>query len=216
MLKYILNIALGFLLVSCSANFVKQSSGTDVKAPGIPPRNISGVSNGVTQSITVEEGDSLLGIQNGVYYYKDGLFSGNIISRYASSMVKEKSPYFNGLKEGISYSWFENGQVESERNYSKGEKDGTHYGWYESGAKRFEYNFKNGFADGESTEWYRTGGVAKKTIYNNGVEDRVQAWRDNGKLYANYVIKDGVIYGLNNSNLCYSLKNERGEYVSKK
>ncbi len=200
MKKYIINIILGFLFVSCSANNPQLAIRQAVSIP----------------EFSVEENDSGLHIQNGACYYNGGLFSGYIISHYKSGALKEKSPYFNGLKEGVERSWFENGQPETERKYVNGEKDGTHYGWYENGAKRFQYNFRNGLSDGESLEWYSDGKLYQQRNYSLGSEANVKAWRDTGKLYANYVVKNGVIYGLNNSTLCYSLKNERGEYVVKK
>jgi len=200
MKKYIINIALGFLFVSCSANNTGQALRQAVNVP----------------NFTVEETSSALRIQNGVCYYNDGLFSGYIISRFKSGALKERSPYFNGLKEGTDLSWFENGYLESERDFVKGEKEGTHKGWYEDGSKRFEYNFKNGLADGESLDWYRNGKLFQQKNYSAGNEVSVKAWGEAGKLYANYEVKNGVIYGLNNSTLCYTLKNERGEYVSKK
>lgn len=34
-----------------------------------------------------------------------------------------------------------------------------------------------------------------------------KAWRENGKPYINYEVKDGVRYGLQKAALCYTLKN---------
>ena len=200
MKRILINIILCFLLISCSSN---NSQVAIRQAISIP-------------NFTAEEISSALRIQNGVCYYNDGLFSCYIISRYKSGALKEKSPYFNGLKEGTDLSWFENGNLESERNYVKGEKEGTHTGWYADGTKRFEYNFANGLAEGISTDWYPSGKIFQQKLFGSGAEVSVKAWGETGKLYANYEVKNGVIYGLNNSTLCYSLKNERGEYVSKK
>jgi hypothetical protein len=36
-----------------------------------------------------------------------------------------------------------------------------------------------------------------------------KAWRENGKPFINYEVKDGVRYGLQKSALCYTLKNEK-------
>jgi hypothetical protein len=38
-----------------------------------------------------------------------------------------------------------------------------------------------------------------------------KAWRENGKPFINYEVKDGVRYGLQKSALCYTLKNEKIE-----
>jgi antitoxin component YwqK of YwqJK toxin-antitoxin module len=166
--------------------------------------------------ITVEEGNSSLHKENGVYYFDNSLFSGYIISKYENGNLKEKSGYVNGKKQGLSQTWFDNGTIQDERYYTNGEKDGIHRGWYENGSKRFEYSFKDGLNDGVSTEWYQSGEILKRIVYKNGTEENAKAWGINGKLYINYVVKNGVIYGMNNSNPCYSLKNEKGEYVSAK
>lgn len=36
-----------------------------------------------------------------------------------------------------------------------------------------------------------------------------QAWRENGKPYINYEVRDGFRYGLRKSALCYSLEDEK-------
>jgi len=172
--------------------------------------------NGNIHDFTVEKNNQSLYMLNGVYYFNQEPFSGYITSHYANGVIEEKSGYRNGKQEGISLTWFENGVMQSKRYYVKGEKNDTHYGWYEDGSKRFEYNFNKGINSGIHTEWYQNGSIAKKTTYSNGSEESVQAWRDNGKLYINYVVKDGVIYGMNNSHLCYTLENEKGVYATKK
>lgn len=53
----------------------------------------------------------------------------------------------------------------------------------------------------------------KYIVYQNGIAQTGKGWRENGKLYMSFVVRDGRLYGLINPNLCYSLKNERGEYV---
>ena len=190
-------------LISCSSG--------DSNQPMVNAKRSSLYNN-----VTVEENDKQLKLQNGIYYYKDALLSGDIISHYTGGEINEKSSYISGKQEGYSFVWFENGTMQSKRYYVNGEKHGTHYGWYADGSNRFEYNFDNGINSGTSTEWYNSGQIAKKTVYANGNEESVRAWRDNGKLYINYVVRDGVIYGMNNSHLCYTLKNEKGEYVAKK
>ena len=49
--------------------------------------------------------------------------------------------------------------------------------------------------------------------YKDGKEIGGNGWRNNGKTYMNFIVKDGRRYGLVNAQLCYSVKNERGEYV---
>ena len=39
---------------------------------------------------------------------------------------------------------------------------------------------------------------------------------ENGKIYVNYEAKNGRIFGMNRTNLCYKLKNEKVQYAKKK
>lgn len=166
--------------------------------------------------IPINAVDTALHLINGVYYYNGSPYNGYVETYYSNGKIEEKSPYASGKLEGISYEWFTSGTLQSARLYVKGEKDGTHYGWYADGQKRFEYNFANGLTEGMCTDWYPDGNKWREAKFKNGDEVRVKAWRTNGKLYANYEIKEGVIYGLNNSNLCYSLTDGQGKYMPAK
>ena len=118
------------------------------------------------------------------------------------------------MEEGVLTSFYENGMKDSRRFYHNGEKDSINQGWWINGNPRFEYHFKNGVYEGDFKEWYASGKLMKHIIYHNGKEQNGKGWRENGKVYMSFVMRDGRLYGLINPNLCYSLKNERGEYVA--
>ena len=65
-------------------------------------------------------------------------------------------------------------------------------------------------------EWYENGQPFKFIVYKNGNDVEGKAWRPNGKLYMNFINKDGRRYGLLNAQMCFSLKNENGEYSNPK
>ncbi len=115
----------------------------------------------------------------------------------------------DGRQQGIAKTFFENGTTESIRWYIKGEKDSVHRGWWPNGKLRFEYHFNHGVYDGMFREWYFSGNMIQQLMYENGREVYGKGWRGNGKLYMNFLVKNGRRFGLNNSNLCYSLKNEK-------
>ena len=71
--------------------------------------------------------------------------------------------------------------------------------------QRFEYRFAAGRSHGVHREWYRNGRPLRRILFRNGQEVEARAWRENGRLFANYVVKAGVIYGLNNASLCLPL-----------
>ena len=140
--------------------------------------------------------------------------SGTITESFASGNIHHVSNYFQGKEEGWQYTYYDNGKPFDKRYYHTGEKDSVHTGWWENGNVRFEYHFKDGNYNGDFKEWYETGELGKHIHYVNGVDDWGKAWRQNGKLYMNFIVKDGRRYGLNNSNLCYTIKNGKGEYVA--
>jgi len=193
-------LVLSFIFVSCSGMTVNRASKVIITVP----------------DITVNADDTTLKVENGVCYFQGMPFSGYIAVNYPNGNKSELDSYFNGFKEGVSYEWYPNGVMHSERKYHNGEKSGTHYGWYDDGSKYFERNFNYGLEEGESFQWYRSGKLYSDAIYKDGKELSVKAWNENSKPVMNYKVKDGVIYGLNNSSLCYTLKNERGEYAAKK
>ena len=164
-------------------------------------------------SVKIESTDTALHFANGIYFYHNNLFSGFITEKYANNIVHHITGYANGKEEGWQQSFFDDGKPEEKRFYHDGMKDSVHTGWWQNGNKRFEYHFANDTYNGDYKEWYVTGEPLKHIHYTNGVDDWGKGWRQNGKLYMNFVVKDGRRYGLNNSNLCYTIKNGNGEYV---
>ncbi len=165
----------------------------------------------VTDSVRLP--DTAFQIKNGYALLHQKMFNGTTVEYYSSGNLKLSVAYIGGLEEGYTHAFYENGQPEYERNYKQGEKDGIHKGWWQNGNKRFEYHFAKGVYNGDFTEWYEDGKIAKIIQYNNGKETAGKGWRNNGKPYMNFIVKDGRRYGLVNAQLCYSIKNERGEFV---
>lgn len=168
----------------------------------------------IVPSVKIESTDTALHFKNGIYFYNNNLFSGFIKERYANNAIHHITGYANGKEEGWQQTFFDDGKPEEKRFYHNGEKDSVHTGWWQNGNKRFEYHFTNGAYNGDYKEWYVTGEPLKQIHYTNGVDEWGKGWRQNGKLYMNFVMKDGRRYGLNNSNLCYTIKNGNGEYVA--
>ena len=67
-----------------------------------------------------------------------------------------------------------------------------------------------GVGDGVQMQYYISGAKFKMITIKNGQQNGMQkAWRQNGKIYSNYEAKNGRIFGLKRSNLCYELENEK-------
>lgn len=167
----------------------------------------------VIPAIVVTAKDSSLQISNGVWYYRHEPYSGTIETFFASGSLQSRQSFFEGKEEGLLYTFYEDGSKDTRRFFRKGEKDSVHTGWWPNGKLRFEYHFENGIYQGDCKEWYESGQALKHIVYKDGKEQKGKGWRINGKPYMSFEVRDGRMYGLINPNLCYSLKNEKGEFV---
>ena len=61
---------------------------------------------------------------------------------------------------------------------------------------------------------YENGKPLNFFTYHKGEEVKAIGWRENGKTYINFIVRDGKKYGLTNARLCYSLKDEAGVYTT--
>jgi hypothetical protein len=175
---------------------------------GIPPRQVM-----VIPSVVILSTDTSLRVVNGIWYRGEQKFSGFVEAYFLSGKLKSKQGFYEGKEEGLLSTYYENGNKDTQRYYHAGEKDSVNQGWWANGNPRFVYHFRNGMYEGDFKEWYVSGKPLKHLVYHNSKEQSGTGWRENGKVYMSFVVKDGRLYGLINPNLCYSLKNERGEFV---
>lgn len=168
--------------------------------------NIRSVTTNIP-AISISSGDTALHLVNGTWFYKnDSTFTGIIKEFYPDGSVRCLQRLENGRQQGYTETYYNDGGPESRRWYSKGEKDSAHTGWWPNGNKKFEYHFTNGNYNGLFTEWYQSGKMIQQVVYESGKEISGKGWRENGKLYMSFVMKEGRRYGLFNANLCYSVK----------
>jgi len=160
-------------------------------------------------NITIVENDSVLKLQNGVYYLDNKPFSGYLKSTYNTDTLKSIATYFQGKQHGVTKTFFPNGKLESERNYRNGIGYGRHFGYWQNGNMKFDFIYHFDKREGVQTQWYESGSKYCELSFTDDRENGMQrAWRENGKPYINYEVKNGVRYGLQKSALCYTLKNE--------
>ncbi len=203
MKKYFFIIVIIFCLTGCD-HITHQEIHATVSTGKIQP---------VIPNVIVLSTDSALHLINGIWFYQQKFFSGTIKTYFPSGQLKAQQSFYNGKDEGLLTTYYENGNKDSRRFYHDGEKDSINEGWWINGNRRFEYHFHNGIYEGDFKEWYASGKPLKHIIYHDGKEQSGKGWRENGKVYMSFVTRDGRLYGLVNPNLCYSLKNERGEFV---
>lgn len=199
-MKYLLTLYIFLTFVSCRFSTHQKEEPVIVNVVQIPNHTIL---------IT----DTLLQLVNGVYYYKQQPFSGTIQSFYANQQLRSSQTFYKGKEEGWLQTFYENGSKESLRYFHQGEKDSVHTAWWNNGNKRLEHQFKKGNYDGMNTEWFIDGKISKQIFYDHGIDTLGRGWRNNGKIFMSYVRVNGRRYGLMNAQPCYSVQNEKGEFV---
>lgn len=143
------------------------------------------------------------------------LYSGYSMRYYQDGTIKQQIGILNGRKHNQSIEWFSDGHIKCESNYIKGKLSGEKKTWFPGSDHilKSKLNYQFGKADGEQKTWYLTGEIYKILNLNMGKEDGIQrAYRKNGELYANYEAKEGRIFGLKKTSLCYGLEDEKIKY----
>jgi antitoxin component YwqK of YwqJK toxin-antitoxin module len=155
--------------------------------------------------LTVFTVDTALHFTNGNLCYKDKLFTGSTEEKFPNGQPVTTAEYLNGKENGPSRTFYSDGTMQSERFYTNGMKDSIGHGWWPDGKMKFEYHFKDDVYNGAFTEWYSSGQMTQQIMYANGKELSGRGWRENGKLYMNFIWKGNRRYGLVNPNMCYGI-----------
>lgn len=146
----------------------------------------------------------------GIVYYDNRPFTGVAITRYANGLLASSMEFVEGKRQGKYKKFFADGELSYEANYANGKLHGTSKTWWKNGNLRTMSNFVNGVADGVQLQYYKSGALFKKINLVMGKEEGLQqSWRENGKLYNNYEARNGRIFGLKRSKLCFKLDDEK-------
>lgn len=152
------------------------------------------------------------------WFYNGDLFSGFIVEYYENNALKLKMSIYQGKRHNKTEKWFPNGELMEVSYYDNGKLNGEKKVWAQNSEHTLvsQFNFRSGKAHGEQRNWYPSGELYKITNYDDGIESGIQkAYRKNGALYANYEARNGRIYGLKKSKLCYGLEDEQIIGISK-
>ncbi len=198
--KPILFLTVLIFLISCSGNR---------KEGGITPLSFI-VDTALIPKDTILANAKNLKLNNGLYYLNEKPFSGYIKDVYENGQVQSIASYLNGMQHGTTISFYENGRLRDSRCYKENKSFGKHIGYWENGNQKFEFYYLNDKREGPNKQWYESGQPYAFLNFKDDKEDGTQqAWRQNGKPYLNYEAKDGFRYGLQKSNLCYTLEDEK-------
>lgn len=146
------------------------------------------------------------------WYDNGNLYSGFIVDYYDDKTLKIKMSVFKGKRQNKTQKWYPNGKLMEVSNYQEGKLNGEKKVWDSNNNHTLvsHFNFYLGKAHGEQRKWYPSGEIYKIMNFDKGIESGLQrGYRKNGSLYANYEARNGRIYGLKKSKLCYSLENEK-------
>lgn len=153
----------------------------------------------------------------GQWFYNQKPFNGYAVVYDENKSISEKIGFFKGKREGPYFKFFKDGAIKSKGHYIQNKLHGIKLNYFKSGKIYSESNYVNGQRHGLQKVWFLNGQLAKSKNLNKGKEEgSQQAWLENGKIYVNYEAKNGRIFGMNRTNLCYKLKNEKVQYAKKK
>ncbi len=152
--------------------------------------------------------------RNSTWFVKrdSSLVSGHVIEYFSDGTPFKSTELLDGKKVGVQLTYFPDGRLRFEENYRSNRLHGKVRRWtLEDGYQlRALLQYQEGKLHGEQKKWYSTGELHKRMHLIEGKEEGLQqAFRKNGALYANYEAKNGRVFGLNRSNLCYELYNEQ-------
>ena len=114
--------------------------------------------------------------------------------------------FVNGLEDGEWRKYFSNRKPMEKRFFEKGKKVGVYTAWWPNGKLRLLYHFSNGEYEGSCRDWNEEGVLVAEMNYKAGHEEGPQKqFYNNGRVRANYVIKDGRRFGLLGTKNCVNV-----------
>ncbi|MBK7291400.1 MAG: hypothetical protein IPI78_14830 [Chitinophagaceae bacterium] len=152
---------------------------------------------------TISSTDKNLQLNNGLYYLNNLAYSGYIKVLYPDGSVNSIGGILNGMIHGRSVSYYPNGNSKDIRMYRENKSVGKQIGFWQNGNQKFEFYYLDDKREGSNKQWYESGAPYAFMNFKDDGSGMQQAWR-NGKPYINS--KDGFRYGLQKSNLCYTLE----------
>jgi hypothetical protein len=171
------------------------------RKPEVVPKHVFSANLPYLNSATIQ-----IKSNGSIQLYNGKPLNAIIFSLYKNGDTSFKVPFEKGREHGEAINYYENGQIKDKRFYINGWKQGIHKGWYGNGMLAYEYHFTNDEFDGVVKEWSPTGVLFRDMHYLKGYEDGSQVIRyANGKIKSNYVIKQGVRYGLLGTKNCMNV-----------
>ncbi|MEM8890871.1 MAG: toxin-antitoxin system YwqK family antitoxin [Bacteroidota bacterium] len=155
----------------------------------------------------LEVQDQQIKTKGGITYVEQKPYSGMLYKLYPKTTdtlyIKN---YLRGKEHGSWKRFHPGNEVKELRYFQHGRKEGAHIAYYPGGQVRFHYQLSDDVYEGNNREWNAAGNLILDMNYVAGQEEGSQkVWYDNGKLKANYIIKNGRRFGLLGTKNCINV-----------
>ena len=148
---------------------------------------------------------------NGKLIHQGRNFSGVVEENFVQTGTVRDTQYYKGVPHGEQLEYLPNSsQIVALRNFSGGKNSGVHKGWFADGHRRFHYEYKEGLPHGEFWEWHNSGHPSLFARFDKGVLIGKKMWREDGKIYMNFVFPQGKAVGVPGVKLCYQVRDGGG------
>lgn len=172
---------------------------------------------GLVPDTTVQDTVLFFNRMNSTWLLDNQLYSGYAVSHYPDGTQSSRAGFLNGKKHGCDQMWYPDGHLKQIVSYHLGKPHGEKKKWAPEPDHVLisHYQYENGKPHGEQLQWYPTSELFKRLNMEMGREEGIQqAYRKNGVVYANYEARNGRIYGMKKTKLCYGLEDEVVQYVN--
>lgn len=145
--------------------------------------------------------------QNGLLLLNSRPYNGTLFTLFPNSKdTAVVENYLGGREDGEWRKYYPSNKIKEKRFFTNGQKTGEYIAWWENENKQLHYFFEADEYEGTCKEWSEAGFLNKVMNYKKGHEEgHQQWWYDNGKIKANYIIKDGRRFGLLGTKNCINV-----------
>jgi antitoxin component YwqK of YwqJK toxin-antitoxin module len=157
--------------------------------------------------LLLNKSEQQLSMNNGLLMINQQPFNGTLFMLFPETNdTAAIENYLHGKEHGEWKKLYPSNKIKEKRFFANGQKTGVYTTWWENGNKQLQYLFVADEYEGACKEWSETGFLNKIMNYKKGHEDgQQQCWYDNGKIKANYIIKDGRRFGLLGTKNCINV-----------
>ena len=163
--------------------------------------------NAIHSRVLLNKMEQQVTFENGLLMINNKAFNGSLFTLYPTSTdTADLMSYQNGKEHGDWIKYHSSGNIKEKRFFDHGQKVGEYMAWWSNGNKQLHYFFVADEYEGTCKEWNFEGKLVKAMNYKKGHEEgHQQWWYDNGKVKANYMIKQGRRYGLLGTKNCINV-----------